>query len=177
MSQFDFSHFPEEHELLSEVERALHVQCANGAIETIKDSILNARRTLQDYNHIDWEIDCEGFALLTALSQQECAIRDLDEEQREVLAVLWVNYMCDKRRGEIVNSLGMMLQNKQDYRASSMNIIRENLQEDLHDESTRMGAVLYLWTLICVTRALENAVAQNREELAAPPSFNGISLN
>lgn len=174
---FDFSYFPEERELLPDVERALQFQCKSGVVDVIRESILNACRTLKHYNELDWEIDFEGLELISGIAEGSLTIHDMDEEQREVLAVLWVNYMCDKHRGEIVNSLGMMLRNKQDYRASSMNIIRENLQEDLHDESTRMGAVLYLWTLICVTRALENAVAQNREELAVPPSFNGISLN
>lgn len=177
MTRFDFSYFPEERELLPDVDRAFEFQCKGGAVETIKAGILDARRTMKDYNELDWEIDCEGLSIISAVASGERTVSQLDEEQRELLAVLWVNYMCDKHRGEIVNSLGVMLQNKQDYRASSMNIIRENLQEDLHDESTRMGAVLYLWTLICVTRALNNAVSTLPKESGAPPTFNGISLN
>lgn len=177
MTVFDFSHFPEESELISDIAYALQMQCENNAVEKVKAGILDACRTLKDYNETDWEIDCEGMAILDALSRGERSLEALDEEQRELLAVLWVNYMCDKPRGEIVASVGEILRSGKDYKTASMQMIRRQLQEDMHDESSRLGAALYLWTLVCVTRAVTQALEMWSPQAARPPMFGGISLN
>ena len=179
MTVFDFSHFPHESELFRDIDYAFRIQCDNGAVDTIRTGILNARRTDPDYDQADWEIDSEGVDLLSAIESGARTVSDLDEEEREILAVLWVNYMCDKPRRNIVQNVGSLINKGVDIEKHSMEMIRQQLMEDMHEESSKLGAIMYLWTLVCVKRAIVNSINLGLPEstMTAPPMFGNVSLN
>lgn len=179
MTRFDFSYFPKESDLFTDINHAIQIQCKNNVVETIDSYIKAECQTNSEYNEIDWEIDIAGIRILSAVERNGYTIEAMTEEEREALAVLWVNYMCEKPRGAIVQSVGVLMEKGADLKTHSMEIIRAQLLEDMHDESTRLGAIMYLWTLICVSRAISKSInANNIHSLEiAPPAFKGVSLN
>lgn len=179
MTRFDFSYFPKESDLFTDINHALQIQCKNNVVQTIDSYIKTECKTNPQYNEIDWEIDIAGIEILSAISREACTVESLTEEEREAMAVLWVNYMCEKPRGAIVQSVGVLMEKGADLKTHSMEIIRAQLQEDMHDESTRLGAIMYLWTLICVSRAISKSINENEIHSLeiAPPAFKGVSLN
>jgi hypothetical protein len=179
MTQFDFSYFPKESDLFTDINYAFQIQCKNGVVQTIESSIKTEYQTNPQYNKLDLEIDIAGIEILSSISKNKRTIKSMTEEEREALAVLWVNYMCEKPRGAIVQSVGVLMEKKVDLKSHSMDIIRAQLQEDMNDESTCLGAIMYLWTLICVSRAISKSINDsdiNSLEIA-PPVFKGVSLN
>lgn len=179
MTRFDFSYFPKESDLFTDINYAFKIQCKNGVVQTIDSNIKTECQTNSEYNEMDWEIDVAGIEILSSISRNELTIGSLTEEEREALAILWVNYMCEKPRGAIVQSVGVLMEKGADLKSHSMEIIRAQLKEDMHDESTRLGAIMYLWTLICVSRAISKAINENNINSLeiAPPAFKGVSLN
>lgn len=178
MTKFNFSHFPDESELSEDINYAFRIQCDHGALDTIKESIIQARNS-PEYMQEDWQIDCIGYGLLNSISEKSVSVSDLSEEEKEALAILWVNYMCDKPRGEIVQSVGIMMEKGENLKTHSINIVQEQIKQDLNDESTQLGAVMYLWTLICVIRAVSKSINAGlpKTDNIAPPAFKGNSLN
>lgn len=174
---FDFSYFPEEEEIVEDVHRILVEQYENGVVLELAEKI-------EKYNNVNrgemsMTMDVVGVEMFDLIGREVCRLPDLPESAREAIAILWVNYMCGKPHGEIVEMIGNLMHKGVNYKQVAMQSLAYGKNGDVTQE-VRDGSLIYLWTMACLIRALKRAIKENREEVGeipAPHLYMGASLN
>jgi len=176
---FDFSHFPEEEEIVEDVHRILVEQYESGVILELAEKIEKYNMSGVDRGEMSMNMDIIGAELFDAVGREAVRLPDLPESAREAIAILWVNYMCDKPHGEIVEMIGNLMCKGVNYKKVAMQSLSfgksGNVTQEMHD-----GSLVYLWTMTCLIRALKRAIDNNTEEIGkvpAPHLYMGASLN
>ena len=159
MIKFTFDHFPREEEIIDDVEAALLIQCKYGCIDEIsekikmhfKENLEKQEKDTEDLSILfkDFEKDTSALEIFSSIFSKEKYIKDISEKERDEIALLWVNYMCNEKRGKILGYVRKILLHKTDYKKQAIEIVKhEILSSD--DDGGYYGSIIYIWTLMRV---------------------------
>lgn len=180
--RFNFEHFPEEQEIIDDATAALRLQLEGGAGSEIATAVIERmiEQSRKEYDEEEFNMclkaDTEGMKLLSRLQDPDYSLSKMTEEEREILSILWINYMCEQPYGDIFNSMYKMVVHGMDYRRKGLEIIHRLQGEQEIDEAIYNGTIIYLWTMINVVRSIRRSMA-GVFEMPAPHLYNGISMN
>lgn len=181
MKRFSFNHFPTENEIIDDATTALRLQLEGGAGQEIATMVIqrimdpNGGYTNEEFNEF-LETDSIGMKCLFRLNDPGCKLSDMTEEEREMTALLWVNYMCDQPYGQIIASMHRFIETGVDYRKHAIDIIALMEKKKEIDESVYNGTIIYLWTMINVARNIRKSIP-GILNAPSPHIYRGLSLN
>jgi hypothetical protein len=173
--KFDFSHFPEESEIIEDVNRILVESYGHGTILEIADKIM-AHHEKNKLDPEEAEMDVIGIECFDLIGREVTRLPDLPDPMREALAVLWVNHMCGKKPGDIINVIGNLIQKGVNYKKIAMESVAYGKNGDT-SEAMYDGSIMYLWTMGSVVRSLHHAMKMEGLEVPQPNVYMGVSLN
>lgn len=159
MIKFAFDHFPREEEIIDDVEAALLIQCKYGCLDEISEKIKtyfgkNLEKNEKGTENFfilfkDFEKDTSALEIFSSIFSKEKYIKDISEEKRDEIALLWVNYMCNEKRGEILSHVRKILLRKIDYKKQAIEIVKHEILSN-DDDGGYYGSIIYIWTLMRV---------------------------